>query len=199
VTPDRDPATTAVPPCVAALRRGDGDAFGALVEHYGSRIYNFAARMCRSDEDAKDILQETLLAALRSVKDFRGEGKFSTWLFRIAANACRKMHRRGKFEPVRELSLEEFMPGEAERARLASGGDIGETPETALGRTDLRQALEAAIGELAPPYRAVVILRDIEGLSTEETAEALGLTLVTVKVRLHRARLFLRRRLTAAS
>ncbi|MBI2217214.1 MAG: sigma-70 family RNA polymerase sigma factor [Candidatus Rokubacteria bacterium] len=199
MTTIREPRTEAAPALVEALRRGDDGAFPALVEHYGSRIYNFAARMCRSDEDAKDILQDTFLAAVRSVKDFRGEGKLSTWLFRIAANACRKMHRRGKFEPARELSLDEFMPGEAERATLASHVDAGETPEMALLRTDLRETLEGAIAELPPHYRAVLILRDLEGLSTEEAAEALGLTIVTVKVRLHRARLYLRRQLAAVT
>ncbi len=188
--------TDAPPELVDALRRGDPDAFPALVDAFGERIYNFAGRMCRSGEDAKDILQETFLAAVRSVKDFRGEGKFSTWLFRIAANACRKMHRRGKFEPAHELSLEALMPGEAERARLASGAG-GETPEAALLRTDLRETLERAILDLPPAYRAVLILRDLEGLSTEEAAEALGLTVVATKVRLHRARLFVRQRLTA--
>jgi RNA polymerase sigma-70 factor (ECF subfamily) len=191
--------TEAPPALVEALRRGDDGAFPALVEHYGSRIHNFAGRMCRSDEDAKDILQDTFLAAVRSVKDFRGEGKLSTWLFRIAANACRKMHRRGKFEPARELSLDEFMPGEAERARLASHVDSGETPEMALLRTDLRETLEHAIAELPAHYRAVLILRDLEGLSTDETAAALGLTIVTVKVRLHRARLYLRRQLAPST
>lgn len=183
------------PEFIDALRRGEREALPALVDRYGPRIFNFAARMCRSDEDAKDILQETFLAAVRSVRDFRGEGKLTTWLFRIAANACRKLHRRGKFEPRRHLSLEEFIPSEDEKALLASAG---ETPEAVLLRADLREVLEAGIVSLSPPYRAVLILRDLEGLSTEETADALGLTTVTVKVRLHRARLALRRRLEAA-
>lgn len=183
------------PEFIAALRRGEREALPALVDRYGPRIFNFAARMCRSDEDAKDILQETFLAAVRSVRDFRGEGKLTTWLFRIAANACRKLHRRGKFEPRRHLSLEEFIPSEDEKALLAGAG---ETPEAVLLRADLREVLEAGIVSLSPPYRAVLILRDLEGLSTEETADALGLTTVTVKVRLHRARLALRRRLEAA-
>jgi RNA polymerase sigma-70 factor (ECF subfamily) len=179
---------------VEALRSGAPEAFPALVDRYGDRIYNFASRMCRSDEDAKDILQETFLATIRSVRDFRAEAKLSTWLFRIAANACRKMHRRGKFEPARRLSLDELMPSEEERAMLASAGD---TPEAALLRTDRREVLEAGIAALDPGYRAVLILRDLEGLSTDETAEALGLTPIAVKMRLHRARLALRARLAA--
>jgi RNA polymerase sigma-70 factor (ECF subfamily) len=174
---------------VEALRRGEPQALPALVDRYGGRIYNFAARMCRSAEDAKDIMQETFLATMRGVGGFRGEARLSTWLFRIAANACRKMHRRGKFEPVRHLSLEELMPSEEEKVALAGAA---ETPDAVLLRTDRREVLEAGIEGLAPGYRAVLILRDLEGLSTDETAHVLGLTPITVKVRLHRARLALR-------
>jgi RNA polymerase sigma-70 factor (ECF subfamily) len=149
--------------------------------------------MCRSREDAYDVMQDTFLAAVRSAREFRGEGKLSTWLFRIAANACRKMRRRGKFEPQEHLSLDDVLPGPGEAAALAS--TEAETPEAQLLRTDLREALEAAIGELPRPYRAVLVLRDIEGLSTEEVAEALDLSVPAVKTRLHRARLFLRQRL----
>lgn len=174
---------------IDALRRGGDDALPTLVDRFGPRVYNFAARMCRSDEDAKDVLQETLLAVLRGVKGFRGEGKFSTWLFRIAANACRKMRRRGKYEPARHLTLEELLPSEEEKARLPVASD---SPEATLLNAELREALEAGIAALPPSYRAVLLLRDLEGLSTEETAEALGLAAITVRVRLHRARLALR-------
>jgi RNA polymerase sigma-70 factor, ECF subfamily len=191
-SPNAPGAGEHAPALLDALRRCEAEAFPVLIDRYGARIYSFAARMCRSDEDAKDVLQETLLAVVRSVKEFRGDGKFSTWLFRIAANACRKMRRRGKFEPAHHLPLEAFLPTEEEKARL---GAAGETPEAALLRTDLRDTLEAGIAALPPPYRAVLILRDLEGFSTAETAEALGLTPITVKVRLHRARLALRQRL----
>jgi RNA polymerase sigma factor (sigma-70 family) len=191
-SPAPDAAGEPAPAFLDALRRGEDDTLPALVDRYGPRIYNFPARMCRNDEDAKDVLQETLIAVVRSVKDFRGEGKLSTWLFRIAANVCRKMRRRGKFEPAHHLPLEAFLPTEDEKARL---GTAGETLEAALLRTDLRDTLEAGIVALPPTYRAVLILRDLEGLSTAETAEALGLTTITVKVRLHRARLALRQRL----
>lgn len=177
---------------VDALRRGDPAALSSLVERQGPRLYNFAARMCRNAEDAKDVTQETFLAATRSIKDFRGESRVSTWLFRIAANACRRMRRHGKFEPAHHLSLDELMPGTGDVTRPAEG------PDRALLRSDVRTRLEDAIGALAPPYRAVLILRDLEGLTTAETAEALGITTITVKVRLHRARLALRRALAPA-
>lgn len=185
-----DPSDTEL----AALRAGDPRAFRALVERYQERLYNFAARMCRHREDAKDVLQDTLLSAARALKDFRGEGKLSTWLFRIAANACRKMRRRGAFEPERELSLEEFMPGPGPEGQLEIA-DWQDTPDAALERARQREELEAAIAELPLLYREVLLLRDVEGLSTEATAEALGLTEAAVKTRLHRARLFVRQRL----
>lgn len=185
-----DPSDTEL----AALRAGDPRAFRALVERYQERLYNFAARMCRHREDAKDVLQDTLLSAARALKDFRGEGKLSTWLFRIAANACRKMRRRGAFEPERELSLEEFMPGPGPEGQLEIA-DWQDTPDAALERARQREGLEAAIAELPLLYREVLLLRDVEGLSTEATAEALGLTEAAVKTRLHRARLFVRQRL----
>jgi RNA polymerase sigma-70 factor, ECF subfamily len=96
---------------LAVLRQDPSRAFAALVEAYERRLYGFASRMCRNAEDARDVLQDTFLSAFRALDQFRGESKLSTWLFRIAANACRKMRRRGKFEPERELSLEAFMPG----------------------------------------------------------------------------------------
>ncbi|MDR7455481.1 MAG: sigma-70 family RNA polymerase sigma factor [Armatimonadota bacterium] len=185
-----DPSDTEL----AALRAGDPRAFLALVERYQERLYNFAARMCRHREDAKDVLQDTLLSAARALKDFRGEGKLSTWLFRIAANACRKMRRRGAFEPERELSLEEFMPGTGPEGQLEIV-DWQDAPDAALERARLREELEAAIAGLPLLYREVLLLRDVEGLSTEATAEALGLTEAAVKTRLHRARLFVRQRL----
>lgn len=179
---------------VERLRRSDPDALAAVVDLYAPRIYNFASRMCRSREDARDILQDTFLAAVRSAGQFRGEGRLSAWLFRIAANACRRMHRRGKFEPAQHLSLDEFMPSPED---ALDQKPVFETPDAALLRGDLRSALDEAIAALPPLYRSVLILRDLEGLSTDETAAALGVTPITVKVRLHRARLFLRRRLAA--
>lgn len=161
-----------------------------LIEEYQGRIYSFASRMCRSAEDARDVLQETFLAAFRGLQDFRGEAKMSTWLFRIAANACRKMRRRRTYEPARLLSIEDVLP--APGGQILDVADAAEGPEAATLRHELQAALEASIAELPPPYRAVLILRDIEGLSTEEVAEVLALSVPNVKSRLHRARLFVR-------
>jgi RNA polymerase sigma-70 factor, ECF subfamily len=168
--------------------------FTDAVERYQARIYGFLARMCRSREDAKDALQDTFLSAFRAFDGFRGESSLSTWLYRIASNACLKARRRGKFEPERELSLEEFMPSR-EPGGPAQIVDWSSSPERALLEGELQQALERALAELPGPYRIVVVLRDHEGLSAEEVGEVLGLSVAAVKSRLHRGRLFLRQRL----
>lgn len=161
-----------------------------IVEAYQGRLYNFASRMCRNAEDARDVLQETFMGAFRGLPAFRGDARMSTWLFRIAANACRKMRRRRKDEPPRTLILEEVKP-------WASHGPV-EIPDPAAGpeavalRHELQHVLDNCIAGLPLPYRAVLILRDLEGLSTEESAEILGLSVPNVKSRLHRARLFVR-------
>lgn len=173
-------------PGLDRLRAADPSALEELVDRYAGRIYGFASRMCRDPEDARDVLQDTFIGALRGLAQFRGESSLSTWLFRIAANACLKMRRRGKAEPDRWLSLDD-VPSPADPG--------GEAPDAVLARSDLRDRLEAAIRRLPPAYRAVLILRDVEGLSTEDTAEALGVGIPTVKTRLHRARRFVRREL----
>jgi len=175
------------------LKAGKEEAFGLLLDVYGRRLYNFARRMCRHDEDARDVVQETLLALVRSLQAYRGEGSLHAWLFHVAANACRKMRRRGKFEPEQELSLEAFFPAGQEQPWEIL--DPASNPEDRLLRTELSAVLEQAIAALPTKYRSVLLLRDVEHLSTEETARALGLTPQTVKTRLHRARLFLRERL----
>ncbi len=176
---------------IEELKRDPKRAFYGLVERYEARIWSFAARMCRSTEDAKDVVQETFLAAFRAIRDFRGEAKLGTWLFRIAANACLKQRRRGKYEPERELSLDEFMPA-------GPGGskpeipDWSQSPQAAFHNQELREVLEEGIARLPEPYRVVLALRDVEGFSAEETGEILALSVAAVKTRLHRARLFLR-------
>lgn len=177
---------------IEAVKRDRRRAFPDLVAAYEHRIYRFASRMCRNAEDARDVLQDTFLAAFRAIGDFRGEAKVSTWLFRIAANACRKMRRRGKFEPERQLSLDEFLP---DRGAHAAPEDPPPDPETVAMTAELRQALETGVAALPPSYRIVLVLRDIEGFSAEEVAEILELSVPAVKSRLHRARLFLRQQL----
>jgi len=182
---------------IAASKDGDPAALDELVRAHQGRVYAVAMRMCRNVEDAKDILQETFLGMVRSLREFREESKFSTWLYRIAANACLKKHRRGVHDPTpeQELSLDELMPHPDAEGRKPEIPDWSEDAERAVLRGELSERLEAAIDKLPGEYKIVLILRDVEGLSAEETAQAVGLSVAAVKSRLHRARVFVRREL----
>ena len=194
--------TDAPPPAnehalIEASRAGDPVALEALVRLHQGRVYNFAMRMCRNIEDAKDILQETFLGMLRSIRDFREESRFTTWLYRIASNACLKKRRRGVHDPgpEQELSLDELMPRPDAQGRKPEIADWSQDAERALLNGELSEKMEAAIDRLPREYKIVLVLRDIEGFSAEETAEMLALSVPAVKSRLHRARVFLRQEL----
>jgi len=182
---------------ISASKSGDPAALEALVRTHQGRVYGFAMRMCRNVEDAKDILQETFLVMIRSLQEFREESKFTTWLYRIASNACLKKRRRGVHDPTpeQELSLDELMPRPDAEGRRPEIADWSEDAERALLRGELSARMEAAIDKLPREYKIVLLLRDVEGLSAEETAQALNLSVAAVKSRLHRARLFVRREL----
>jgi RNA polymerase sigma-70 factor (ECF subfamily) len=184
---------------IAASKDGDPAALDTLVRAHQDRVYGFAMRMCRNVEDAKDILQETFLGMVRSLREFREESKFSTWLYRIAANACLKKRRRGVHDPTpeQELSLDELMPRPDAEGRKPEIADWSDDAERALLRGELSGRMEAAIEKLPKDYKIILVLRDVEGLSAEETAQAVGLSVAAVKSRLHRARVFVRRELTA--
>lgn len=168
-------------PTLAAARAGDPDALDALLRQYQPRIYRFGLRMCRDEEDAKDVLQETLFAAARSLRGFRGSSSLSTWLYSIARGFCIKKRRRSKFAPQEELSLDAGSPALAVP-------DPGLPLDEALVNQEVERAVEAAIRALKPAYREVLLLRDVEGLTAPEVAEVLGLRVEAVKSRLHRAR-----------
>ena len=182
---------------VAASRDGDRAALEALVRSHQDRVYSFAMRMCRNVEDAKDILQDTFLGVIRSIREFREESKFSTWLYRIAANACLKKRRRGVHDPTpeQELSLDDLMPRPDADGRKPEIPDWSGDAERALLTGELSARMESAIDKLPKDYKIVLVLRDVEGLSAEETAQAVGLSVPAVKSRLHRARVFVRREL----
>jgi RNA polymerase sigma-70 factor (ECF subfamily) len=169
-------------------RGGDRAALEELLARHQRRVYRFGLKMCRDEEDAKDVLQETLLAVARSVKDFRGASSVSTWLYTIARSFCIKKRRRSKFAPEHEESLDAREPG-TEARQVA---DEGRAPDEALAGRQIEAALEQAIGALDPMYREVLVLRDVEGLSAPEVAEVMGLTVEAVKSRLHRARVAVR-------
>jgi len=170
-------------------RKGDREALETLLAHHQPQIYRFGLKMCRNPEDAKDVLQDTLFAMARGVRDFRGASSISTWLYTIARSFCIKKRRRSKFAPPAERSLDSDVHLEA--ARIA---DTTKRPDDSLAGHEVEMALEQAIGALEPAYREVLLLRDVEGLTAPEVAEVLGTTVQAVKSRLHRARLSVRAR-----
>ena len=169
-----------------AARRGDRSALDALLERHAPQIYRFGMRMCRDPELAKEVLQDTLLAAARGVRDFRGNSSLSTWLFAIARSFCGKLRRRSG-APARALD-----DAASELARIA---DPAHPPDEALASKEVAHALEGAIAALDPMYREVFILRDVEGLTAAEVAQVVGASEQAIKSRLHRARLAVRQRL----
>jgi len=169
-------------------RAGERAALEELLERHQRRVYRFGLKMCRDPEDAKDVVQETLLAVARTVKDFRGASSVSTWLYTIARSFCIKKRRRSKFAPEQEESLEAREPGLEARQVV----DPGRPADEALAGRQIEGALERAIAGLDPMYREVLVLRDVEGLSAAEVGEVMGLTVEAVKSRLHRARLAVR-------
>ena len=178
---------------VAQAREGDTNAFGSLVRRYEGKIFRLAQHVTQNREDAEDVLQETFMKAYEHLDQFKGDSKFYTWIVRIAVNqALMKLRRRRSDKSV---SLDETIDtGEDTVVREIAAW--GEDPEQRFSREELGEILDGAIENLDPLYRSVFVLRDIEELSTEETAEALGLSVPAVKSRLLRARLQLREKLT---
>ena len=179
---------------IRAINSGQFDRFPDLVKRYEQKLYNFSLRMCRDAADAEDTVQETFLNVFRYLKDFRYETKFKNWLYRVAASTCIKKRRKSKFAPQRELPLDEFLPqDETEIPDQVPRWAL--MPLDKLLSDELSDKINAAIFTLPEKYRLVIVLRDIEGFSTAETAQILNLSDANVKVRLHRARLFLRNKL----
>jgi len=178
---------------VAQARQGDTVAFGELVRRYEGKIFRLAQHITQNREDAEDVLQETFLKAYEHLDQFQGNSKFYTWAVRIAVNQALMKLRRRKTD--RSVSLDETIDtGEDTIVREIAAW--GEDPEERFSREELGEILDSAVQSLETPYRSVFVLRDIEELSTEETADALGLSIPAVKSRLLRARLQLREKLT---
>jgi len=194
VTPSPAPAAspdeTAL---VAALRRGDQAAFATVVRTHGGRLLAVAKRLLRDEDDARDALQDALLSAFRGIDGFQAGARLSTWLHRIVVNAALMKLRARKRRP--EDPIEGLLPKFLEDGhRVAVGSDSPwvEPAETLLQRREARALVRDAIDRLPEGYRTVLLLRDIEDLSTEEAARLLEMTPNAVKVRLHRARQALR-------
>jgi RNA polymerase sigma-70 factor (ECF subfamily) len=178
---------------VAQAQRGGVDAFTELVNRYESNIFRLARHITQNPEDAEDVLQETFLKAYEHLEDFQGNSKFYTWLVRIAVNQSLMKLRKRKSDA--SVSLDDpFDTGEETLTREIAVWDPN--PELTYSREEIRAILEKAVESLPPTFRAVFALRDIEELSTEETAAALNLSVPAVKSRLLRARLRLREKLT---
>lgn len=172
-----------------AAQSGDARALEELLQQYQGKIYRFGMRMCRNPEDAKDVLQDTLLTMARSVRDFRG-ASLSTWLYTIARSVCIKKRRKSKFAPAHEESLDTEAGEEARHL-----ADPSRPADEDLAAKETERALSRAIAELEPAYREVLVLRDVEGLTAREVGDVLGLSVEAVKSRLHRARLAVRARI----
>jgi RNA polymerase sigma-70 factor (ECF subfamily) len=178
---------------VAQARTGDAKAFNELLQRYERKIFRLALHITQNREDAEDVLQETFLKAYQHLDQFQGQSKFYTWIVRIAVNQALMKLRKRKSD--RSVSLDDTIDtGEDTVAREIAAWD--ENPEQQYGREELNQILTSAVDGLTPIYRAVFVLRDVDGLSTEETADALELSVPAVKSRLLRARLQLRDKLT---
>ena len=185
---DRDTAL------IQAVNAGDQRRFAELVSRYQGPLYNFGLRMCGSPNDVEDLVQETFLNVYKYLPGFRFETKFKNWIYRIATSICLKAKRKSKYAPERELSLEEFLP-RGEDQMPSQMPDWAARPLDQVLNQELAQLLHQGILELPKKYRLVLVLRDIEGFSTAETADILNVTPANTKVRLHRARLFLRDKL----
>ena len=179
------------------LMSGDANAFDRFVEHFRAKIFHYSWLMCGHREDAEEVAQDTLLKVFQSFDQLREPERVRPWIFRIARNACLMKRRKSVFAPAHELSLDSFLPSmtyEGGQPKLQIA-DWSALPDRQVLQAELKQVLDLAIGALPDNYKSVILLRDVEELSTFETAQILGLTEDVVKTRLHRARLAVREKL----
>ncbi len=177
---------------IKAAQEGDKKALSELVKKYEETVYKFAFKICRDPERAENSMQETFLSMVKSLHQFDGKSKLSTWLYRIVSNHCLMEYRKKKHQTV---SIDNDEDGLYENKFAA---DWKTLPSFSIENEELKKVLDDAIQKLSPDYRVVFLLRDVEGLSTEETGEATDLSVPAVKSRLHRARAFLRKEISEA-
>ena len=178
---------------VLLLQRGDDKAVEQALALLQTTVFSFSMRVCGQREDAEDTMQEVLLKSVPYLPKFNSPKALVVWLYKVAKNRCLMSRRRSKFAPKQDLSLEQLMPDRKELEQTGSDGIID--PEAFAIRSEEAGRLRDAIQRLPPQYRIVLVLRDMEGLTDEEVAEITGLRSGTVRVRLHRARLFVRKEL----
>jgi RNA polymerase sigma-70 factor (ECF subfamily) len=195
--PKSDAASGPDTELVLRAKAGDLEAFEILTNRYERRIYSLAFRILRQEQDAEDVTQQTFLSAIESLEGFRGEATFATWLLRIATHAALKIIRKRK--GLDTVSLEEATEA-AENWKTVEHpeyiADWRQSPEELVHNNEVRRLLDDALAQLEEKHRLVFLLRDVEGLSVKETADALGISEANTKVRLLRARLQLREQLT---
>lgn len=191
------PETTATPPVtdeelVTRARAKDFGAFEQLVDRYEDKVYRLAFRFVRNETEAKEIVQDTFLSIWRKLDTFKGDAQFGSWVYRVAANAALMRLRSQRRHP--EVSTEELPLDFLDTyGQIPTYGDNwARRPDDELQSDELRRRIQAAVDDLPEIYRTVFLIRDVEGLSTEETAQVLDISIPTVKTRLHRARLALR-------
>ena len=178
---------------------GKPEAFDRFVEHFRIKVFQYSWLMCGHREDAEEVAQDTLLRVFENFGQLRDPEHVRPWVLRIARNYCLMKRRRSQFAPARELSLDDYMPaltrdGGSVKLEIADWSGL---PEDRVLRGELRHVLDDAIASLPDTYRSVLLLRDVEELSTEETAQVLDLSADAIKTRLHRARLAIRQQLDA--
>ena len=181
---------------ILLLQRGDEEALGQALALLQSTVFSFSMRVCGQREDAEDTMQEVLVKSVPQLPKFDSAKALVVWLYKVAKNRCLMSRRRSKFAPKQELSLEELIPDRKELEKLSA--DDGINPEMFAIRSEQAGRLREAIQKLPPQYRIILVLRDMEGLTDQEVAEITGLRSGTVRVRLHRARLFVRKELMKA-
>jgi len=178
---------------VVLLQRGDDEALERALALLQNTVFSFSMKVCGQRQDAEDTMQEVLVKSVPYLPKFDSPRALVVWLYKVAKNRCLMSRRKSKFAPKSEISLEELMPDRQDLQR--SDGARSVNPETVAIRSEEAGRLRKAIHKLPPQYRIVLVLRDMEGLTDEEVAEITGLRSGTVRVRLHRARLFVRKEL----
>lgn len=172
---------------VDRARKGDASALEQLLSRHEQTIYRFGLRMCGNEDDARDVLQETLLAAFKNLASFRGDARLSTWLYQVARSFCIKHRRLREGEPAVHEPME--------LREVKSLATEGSAPDLAVHAREVGQVIQVAMSTLPEPYREALVLRDIEGLSAEDAAEVVGIEVGALKSRLHRARMQLKQSL----
>ena len=173
---------------IERAKQGDKAALSKLVNRYSERIYNLALRILRNKEDAEDVLQETFLAVVEKLHTFDGRSSFFTWIYRIATNASLMRLRKKKLIFQDLIDNDDFQETVESRVFI----DWSQDPSLNVFDEEIKRKIDEAVNKLSDIYRSVFILRDIEGLSIKETSEILGITEENVKIRLRRARQYLR-------